>query len=296
MRTMLTILTPVYNRRDKIIKLYNSLVNQTCKEFQWLIVDDGSTDNVEELIESIKRSEYSFVIDFVKKTNGGKHTAINYSHPFILGNMVAIVDSDDELIPNSVETILEKWSAFEHDESIGGIIFIKGRINDAIDTKLFIFDGVVGTPPKVMLDKNRQGGGFEIIRVSLLKRYPFPEIEGEKYIGESYLWNSIFRTYNMVCYNKVLYRFEFYEDGLTKHGRLLRLKSPKGCMELENVILRRKPSFSVKFKNCILYTAYGLIAKYHVGKICRLCYSKVIYISIFPGFVLYLYWKYKYKV
>lgn len=122
----LTIITPTYNRCDKIGKLYDSLTRQSCQNFQWLVIDDGSTDGTEDwflkLIATKDRTS-TFLIDYHKKENGGKHTALNASHPYIKGKWMTIVDSDDYLTDDAVETMVHKWEKYETDPAIGGITF-----------------------------------------------------------------------------------------------------------------------------------------------------------------------------
>lgn len=78
----ITVLTPAYNRGKLLEKLYESLCAQDCKDFEWLIVDDGSTDDTSERVEQMKQTA-DFPISYHKKENGGKHTALNYAYQFI---------------------------------------------------------------------------------------------------------------------------------------------------------------------------------------------------------------------
>ena len=96
----LTVLTPTYNRAYTLTKVYESLAKQTKQNFQWLIIDDGSSDGTEELIMSFPKT--GFELEYHKKSNGGKHTALNYSHQFIKGEMVVILDSDDYLTDDAI--------------------------------------------------------------------------------------------------------------------------------------------------------------------------------------------------
>ena len=106
----LTIITPTYNRADCLKSCWASLCVQTVRDFQWLIIDDGSTDDTAAVVRAFQSRDEGFSIDYYQKTNGGKHTALNAAHPFIRGDYVVILDSDDSLTPNAVETILNKCS------------------------------------------------------------------------------------------------------------------------------------------------------------------------------------------
>ncbi|MBQ7385547.1 MAG: glycosyltransferase family 2 protein [Ruminococcus sp.] len=73
----ITVFTPTYNRAYIISNLYNSIKKQTFKNFEWLVVDDGSTDNTEDLFKKWQHEDNDFVIRYYKTVNGGKHRAIN---------------------------------------------------------------------------------------------------------------------------------------------------------------------------------------------------------------------------
>ena len=103
-----TVLTPTYNRGHLLGKLYDSLCRQTDKSFQWLIIDDGSVDNTEDVVKNFCAMNV-LSIEYHKKNNGGKHTALNYSHSYIKGGYVVIVDSDDYLLPCAIEEIRRAW-------------------------------------------------------------------------------------------------------------------------------------------------------------------------------------------
>jgi len=122
--TNVTVLTPTFNRCSALEKLYHSLKQQTCREFIWLIIDDGSTDNTESTVKSWI-SEKSMQIEYRRKSNGGKHTALNFSYRFIETPLTFIVDSDDYLTENAVEIINEKYSLYGKEADLCGFSFLR---------------------------------------------------------------------------------------------------------------------------------------------------------------------------
>ena len=105
---LLTIITPVYNLAGLMMRLYESLINQTNKNFRWLVVDDGSKDEIEEtMIELMGKA--NFPIEFYRKKNGGKHTALNLAFEKIETELSIIVDSDDWLVPTATDSIEKIW-------------------------------------------------------------------------------------------------------------------------------------------------------------------------------------------
>ena len=124
----ITVLTPSYNREKLLQKLYNSLRNQDCKDFVWLIIDDGSTDNTGEYINEIK-GKGDFPIVYHKKKNGGKHTALNYAYQYINTTLTFIVDSDDTLTRDAISTVKDTLNKYRNETDICGFSFLRGKPN-----------------------------------------------------------------------------------------------------------------------------------------------------------------------
>lgn len=123
-----TVLTPTYNRKNMLPILVDSLKKQTRQDFQWLVIDDGSTDGTEKYFEKLKLEDISFEWEYHKKENGGKHTALNASHDYIKGNVVLILDSDDNLVIDAIETVENEWNNYiTNSPEIGIISYFRGR-------------------------------------------------------------------------------------------------------------------------------------------------------------------------
>lgn len=121
---LVTVITPTYNRAHTLKKCFDSLVNQTCNDFQWLIIDDGSTDGTEALLDRLK-NDARLPFDYVLKENGGKHTALNVSHKYIKGKYVVVLDSDDTFTPDAVATIIGEWQKYDSDKSVNILYFYR---------------------------------------------------------------------------------------------------------------------------------------------------------------------------
>ena len=122
----ITILTPTYNRAHLLPDLYQSLCRQTCQLFDWLIIDDGSTDNTEALVNRWISESHPFCIRYVKKENGGKNRAINDGVKLINSLFTMIVDSDDYLTDDSIEFLSRAAREIEEDEAIIGLAGLRG--------------------------------------------------------------------------------------------------------------------------------------------------------------------------
>ena len=141
---VLTIITPTYNRRKKIEILWKSLLNQTNQNFEWLIVDDGSTDHTGDMIEQM-RKESSIVIRYIYKENGGKHTALNAGISTIESELTFIVDSDDYLTNDAVDSIIKIHNKYHDHDELCGYSFLRAFPDGSINGKHFKSSEMIGS-------------------------------------------------------------------------------------------------------------------------------------------------------
>lgn len=291
-KPLLSIVTPTYNRAHLLGRCYESLLNQTSFDFEWVIVDDGSTDNTEEVVEAFSTDR--FPIAYVKKDNGGKHTALNASHEYISGEYVLILDSDDFLTDTAVDKVIAGWNKFSENDEIGIVTFLKGTAENS--PSCMASDENV--PVDIMRYKRtciHSSDCCEVIRTELFKKYPFPIFEGEKFVSEGALWNRVSFTHKCVYINKVIYIADYLDGGLTKSGKRMRIRNPYGGMYTANLNMNRKNFFKKRIKNGLLYTCYGFFAKLKPKKMADNCDSKALMWLCLPfGWALHKYWTKKY--
>lgn len=223
---MISIITPTYNRGYIISKLYSSLMKQTSKNFEWIIIDDGSQDNTESLVKSWQPE---FPLHYLKQKNGGKHRAVNKGVLLAKYDFIFIVDSDDYLLENSIEIIRKLILSIKNLENMAGVAGIK----------IYPDGSHIGNFPKKIKtfidasslerDKyNITGDKAEIFKKEILLKYPFPEIEGENFISEGICWTRIAAAgYKIRWFPIPIYVAEYLEDGLSKNSSLP-LKNFKG--------------------------------------------------------------------
>lgn len=232
MKNFITIFTPSYNRAETLGRLYKSLIEQTNKNFEWVIVDDGSTDNTENIVNSWINEDNGFNIIYFKKKNGGKHTAINKGLELARGKMFFIVDSDDYIVKDAIEKIIkyEKNIVKNENEKFGGIAFSKGYNENKIIGTTFIGEYIDATSLE-RKKYNINGDKSEIFYTDILKQNKFPEFEGEKFVTEALVWNRIARQgYKLRWFQDIICICEYREDGLTKKGSNIFKDSPKGLL------------------------------------------------------------------
>lgn len=284
----ITVLTPTYNRAHTIDKLFNSLNLQTCKDFEWLIIDDGSTDNTKELIENFKKKS-DFNIRYLYKTNGGKHTAINVGVNNIDTKYTFIVDSDDFLTENAIETIINAWEKYRGIESISSIWFLQQNKKGVIVGDKFTKDEEVATYTNIIINSKIKGDKRAAYLTEIRKKFPFPVFEGEKFIGESTVHKRISNHYNSVFINKSIYVGEYLEDGLSKAGRNMRFKNPMGGIENSKEFLTKDVNISFRVKKMILYIAYSLVIGMKFSEIIKKSKNYTMALFCFPiAYIIYL--------
>ncbi len=291
----LTIITATYNRADCLRNCYSSLKNQTCANFQWLIVDDGSTDDTRNYIKLVQNTQHAFEIDYIYKENGGKHTALNAAHPYIHGKYVLILDSDDTLTEDAVEIILKSWKQWENDPDVGELIFQKGK--DVKSPICYVKNERVKVDvlkePRIC---NEGRDCCDVFQTKLFTKYPFPVFPGEKFIGEGAAFFFIERASKGVYYNQIVYLCSYREDGLTKAGRQMRIRNPLGGKFNSNLYMDNRLPISTRIKKAMLYVCYAKFSGDTLSEIIKGTNHKMLTVlAIIPGGMLYLFWKIKYK-
>lgn len=285
----LSIVTPTYNRGHLLTECYQSLCRQTDKDFQWIIVDDGSKDNTQDVVKTFNTKDFEII--FAQKENGGKHTALNAAHPYIQSKYVLILDSDDQLTEDAVCAVREAWDRWENRSDVGIVTFLKGGAADNPDCEVSDYE----TPVDILRYRRTVHYGSdccEVIRSELFLKYPFPEYAGERFISECALWNRVSLTHKCVYINKVIYLFEYLEGGLTKSGRKLRISNPRGGMFICDLRMGPNNFLKQRIKYGLLYTCYGYFAGLTTSGVLAGTKHKLLTLGcILPGYLLYQYWK-----
>lgn len=234
---MITVFTPTFNRAYRLNALYESLKRQTSKEFEWIVVDDGSQDNTAEIVSKWQAEENAFLIRYFRKENGGKHTAINLGVEQAHYDWFFIVDSDDYLIDDAVQKIHE-WIEVVDNPMLAAVSGTKVYPDGQIIGQCYIPNGTYTEAKNTERKKRRlEGDKAEVYRTALLRKYPFPLFSGERFLSEDAVWTAIARDgYTIRWYYKPLIVCEYLEDGLTANATKLIFQNFEGysyCMQLE---------------------------------------------------------------
>lgn len=287
-----TIITPTYNRAGHLNKLYESLKRQTVRDFDWLIVDDGSTDQTKQTVQDFC-AQGQVAIRYLIRENGGKHRALNTGISMIDTELTFIVDSDDYLPEDAVETILAYHAKYKGREGLCGYSFLRCYPDGKVNTSYFKQDEEISTYRDVRINGSIGGDKAEVFYTKVLKQFPFPEYEGEKFLPEDLVWMQMSGPYRMVHINKCIYIGEYLEGGLTKTGRAMKIYSPRGMVQRSAIYLEDDEVYlKVKVKMMLLYIIYGRFARIPVRKLYADTSRKLLFaVSVLPAVLLYYKWK-----
>lgn len=223
----ITVFTPTYNRAYILENLYRSLQRQSYTGFEWLVVDDGSSDGTEKLFAQWSKEENAFPIRYVKQENGGKCRAINHGLKLAQGELFFTVDSDDYLTDDALEKVVKWDGELPKDGSYCGFVGNRGTTPEETPNRLFDGGYLDGTA----WDRYGRVDGERafVFYTELHRKYPYPEFPGEKFLTEAVTWDQMaYDGYIMRFYNDIIWIWEYKPDGLTKAGYKVFLDNPQG--------------------------------------------------------------------
>lgn len=257
----LTVFTPAYNRAHTLSRTYESLLKQDCKEFIWLVVDDGSKDNTAELVKQWQKNDNGFEIQYIFKENGGMHTAHNTAYENIQTELNICIDSDDTMSFGAVRKIKEAWLKVK-DKGYAGLIALDADMN----TGSIIGKGFPKDMTETTLSGYYASGGAGdkklIYRTDVINSIPpYPVFEGEKYVALAYKYRLIDQNYKLSVLDEVICEVEYQADGSSNNMWRQYLKNPKGFAFWRKVCMEYPESKKRLIIDCIHYCSSSFIAK-----------------------------------
>lgn len=259
MKKMLTVFTPAYNRAHTLVRTYVSLCRQTCKDFEWLIIDDGSSDNTRELVESWIE-EKVILIRYIYQENQGMHGAHNTAYKNINTELNTCIDSDDYMPDDAVEKICIFWRYNRSEKYAGFIGLDQANTGDVIGD---IFPEEL--KETTLLGYYEQGGRGDkkiVYRTDIITKYPeYPIFEGEKYVGLAYKYYLVDVDYLLLTYNQILCVVEYQMDGSSMNMYKQYWKNPKGFAFYRKTRMQLVSSYKRKFIECVHYVSSSIIAR-----------------------------------
>lgn len=283
-----TIFTPTYNRAYILENCYKSLLRQTDKRFVWLIVDDGSTDNTEELVKRFI-VENKIDITYIKQENKGKAFSVNVGIEKADTELWVCVDSDDYLADDAIEIIYKNYEVIEDNNNICGMMALNTYTNGLIvGGKRIPQDVRFATLCDIRYKYNISADPVFFFKTEILKNYRYPIIDGEKFMGLSYVYDQIDQKYKYMILQDDLYYCEYLEDGISKNKDNIIKRNPKGYTILKKQCVKFAPNFKIKIKQTILYTCGCIMDKDSNFSICvKNSPAKILTLLLYPMSSLY---------
>lgn len=290
MAKTLTIFTPAYNRAYTLHLGYEALLRQTCQDFEWLIIDDGSTDHTRELVEGWI-AENKIPIRYHYQENQGMHGAHNTAYRLITTELNTCIDSDDYMPDDAVEKIVTFWKQYGSDK-VAGIVGLDADFEGKlIGTP---FDGN-NLPIRLSHYYNHGGKGDKklVYRTALITQYPeYPIFQGEKYVSLGYKYELIEQDYPVLSLNEVLVNVEYRPDGSSLNMFRQYIKNPQGFAFIRKSSMQLAPTAKRRFMEAIHYVSSSLILKNK--RFLQESPKKLLTLCAIPfGIALYLFIRYK---
>lgn len=291
----LGIVTATYNRKKLLKRLYKSLNNQVDINFTWIIIDDGSTD---ETLSYIDDMSSSFEIRYFYKINSGKAKSLNYAFKNNKDiDLFIVVDSDDYLLENAISTI-RSYALKYNDDQIGALFFKYQFKNGKIlgeEKETYNND--------IILSRIEHDSKFDKIDGCIcyfnktVKKYQYPEIKGEKYVGPTVIQLKMSDEFKIIFSNEVVGVAEYQENGLTDSGRKLRIKSPKSMMVYCHYMQDKSFNLSTRVKYGVMANAYYYIGNKYNRNVNEANLKRLRIPKKYKamGIILGIFWMYKYK-
>ena len=264
----LTIFTPTYNRAYILENLYRSLQRQTCHDFEWLVIDDGSTDDTRTLIEGWMQEQNAFPIRYYYFENSGKPAEINRALELARGELFFTVESDDLLTPNAVELILRWETTIPRDSRFCAFAGSDGDMEGVPTNPIFGKPWVDAT----FFERDPQSPDFIgydrpwVFYTEIHRKYKYPSFPGEKFITEAVAWNRMANDGHKIrCFDDVVYLWEHQEDGYTNSIADVFRRNPRGYALWQKEWMEfRHFTFLQKLK-----AFYAFYSDFHAVLVCR---------------------------
>lgn len=258
MRT-LTIFTPAYNRAHTLGRTYKSLLRQTCRDFEWLIIDDGSTDNTQRLVQDWI-AENKIPIRYIRQENQGMHGAHNTAYRNIDTELNTCIDSDDWMPDDAVEKIVGFWKQYGSDKYAGMVGLDQTGSGEIIGARFP--DGMKTTTLQGYYSRGGRGDKKLVYRSDVIRHYPeYPLFDGERYVGLAYKYMLIDQDYQLLTINEPLVTVEYQQDGSSYNMYRQYWRNPKGFSFFRKTEMVCAPTLKRRFISCIHYVASSIIAR-----------------------------------
>ena len=252
----LCIFTPAYNRAYLLLRLYESLCAQSNQDFEWLVIDDGSTDGTELLLQKLQ-AEGRIQMRYIVQNNQGMHGAHNTAYQNINSPYNTCIDSDDYAPVDAVEKILKACDALP--ANCAGIVGLDANTDGQIIGSEF---NKTFTTLEQFYNEGGKGDKKIVYKTEVVKRYPaYPLFEGERYVGLAYLYLLIDKDYVLKTLNEVLVIVDYQAEGSSNNMLKQYVKNPQGFLFYRTAMIQHSAYKAVQFRHAIHYVSSALQLK-----------------------------------
>lgn len=293
----ISIITTVFNREKELLRLYNSLIKQKQHNFEWIIVDDGSTDNTIGKLKYYLNNYCKFETKIIEKQNEGKHIALNKALEIVNSDVTVIIDSDDVALPNMIQKINNAWEKNDRlkDNNLAAITFERQDFSGNVLRK------IPDKEKRMNIEQYREKNNFvgdyaETFKTSILKKYKFPKFENENFLSEAYIWSDLNKKYDGIFIDDGLYMAEYQKDGLTSKAHKIEWSNPKGTLAVCEKTMPHCIKNFLDIKKLVKYIIFSYRNHKSINTILRKSNSKFwTTLLLFPSYCLYKKMQYKYE-
>jgi glycosyltransferase involved in cell wall biosynthesis len=293
-RPYFTVFIPTFNRARLLPRALESIERQTFRDFEVVVVDDGSTDGTESLVKSWA-ARVDFQVTYIKQANRGKHAASNTGVEAARGKLFLNLDSDDRLLPNTLERIHWHWHEIadaDRDRFAGVEGLVQSMDGQRTLTKRYPQSPLDASFLDVFYKLGVGGDKKHAVRTDILRRFPYPVFAGERHIRPDLTWKRFSHHYVFRCVNEAFQQVEYQSDGLSSNRFRLRMNNPRGfqlfCFE-DLTLHREWLSLRLRIRRYIDFIRYSLHAKDGLLRQGRLIGLAPLWVMLIPvGFVRWL--------
>lgn len=281
----ITVCTPTFNRGGYLQRIYDSLLGQEFSRFEWLIIDDGSTDNTRAIVDEFL-IDPPFRIKYIYQANSGKHIAVNQALDIAIGELFIILDSDDMPSEDMLQVVYSEWSIVEKKSSLSGMVFLTMFHDKRIVGDEFPFDKHCASLTNFYDQYKILGDKCDIHVTKIFKKYKFPITINERFCPEGLIWNRMASSFNTLFINKPIKYVEYLDDGLSANVLKIRVNSPINTMSFYRELMQKKISLKSRLRSAINFVRFS----FHAGRyreVLRM-YTLLGIFLMLPAFAFYL--------
>ena len=301
---LFSIFIPTFNRCQVITKALDSVIRQSINSYEIIVIDDGSMDNTYNTIQRWQNI-YNCHVKYKYQENKGKHIAHNYAVSIARGDLLMVLDSDDELLPDCLETIKETWLSIPPDERrlFAGVEGLCITSDGSLHGNAFPYDTIDSDYLETRNYYKIRGEKRNAIRLEVLREYPYPAFTGEYHVRPSYIWKKISHKYKFRYINKPLQIVDISSSGLTKSSSKRRLLNVKGLFNYWREDISYHLVFldkRTRIKHYAEYCRYGLHCKFNIVKQYKEVPERLLWVlslpRALPNYISDLTKKFLYKI